>query len=127
MAYVGVVAEMLGIDMDEIQGALETHFQSKQSAVDLNMRMIQTAASWAAENLNKQDPYHLERSDQTGDLLLIDGNTASALGAIYGGVGFTAWYPITPSSSLADALEQYLPQLRKDDKTGKATYVVIQA
>ena len=127
MAYVGVVAEMLGIEMDEIQGALETHFLGKQSAVDLNMRMIQAAASWADENLIKQDPYHIERSDQTHDLLLVDGNTASALGAIYGGVGFAAWYPITPASSLADALEQYLPQLRKDEETGKATYVVIQA
>lgn len=99
----------------------------KQSAVDLNMRMIQAAGSWANENLIKQDPYHIERSDQTHDLLLVDGNTASALGAIYGGVGFAAWYPITPASSLADALEQYLPQLRKDEKTGKATYVVVQA
>ena len=81
MAYVGVVAEMLGIEIDEIQGALETHFMGKQSAVDLNMRMIQAAASWADENLIKQDRYHIERSDQTHDLLLVDGNTASALGA----------------------------------------------
>lgn len=127
MAYVGIVAEMLGIELDEIRGSLETHFMGKQSAVDLNMRMIQTASSWAKENLIKQDPYHIERSDQTQDLLLIDGNTASALGAIYGGVSFAAWYPITPASSLADALEQYLPQLRVDKETGKATYVVIQA
>ncbi|UCF59839.1 MAG: 2-oxoacid:acceptor oxidoreductase subunit alpha [Anaerolineaceae bacterium] len=127
MAYVGIVAEMLGIDMDEIRGALETHFMGKQSAVDLNMRTIQAASSSAEENLIKQDSYYLERSDQTHDLLLIDGNTASALGAIYGGVSFAAWYPITPASSLADALEQYLPQLRMDEETGKATYVVIQA
>jgi 2-oxoglutarate ferredoxin oxidoreductase subunit alpha len=127
MAYVGIVAEMLGIEMDEIRGALKTHFMGKQSAVDLNIHMIQAAASWAEENLVKQDSYHLERSDQTHNLLLIDGNTASALGAIYGGVSFAAWYPITPASSLADALEQYLPQLRVDEKTGKATYAVIQA
>jgi 2-oxoglutarate ferredoxin oxidoreductase subunit alpha len=127
MAYVGVVAKMLAIEMDEVRGALVTHFQSKQSAVDLNMRMIQAAASWADENFSKKDPYHVERIDQTQDLLLIDGNTASALGAIYGGVGFAAWYPITPASSLADALEEYLPQLRKDEETGKASYVVIQA
>jgi 2-oxoglutarate ferredoxin oxidoreductase subunit alpha len=127
MAYVGVVARMLGIEMDEIRGALMTHFQNKQNAVDLNMRMIQAAASWAEEHLSKEDPYQIERIDQTQDLLLIDGNTASALGAIYGGVGFAAWYPITPASSLADALEEYLPQLRKDRETGKATYVVIQA
>jgi 2-oxoglutarate ferredoxin oxidoreductase subunit alpha len=95
--------------------------------VDLNMRMIQAAASWANENLIKKDPYHVERIDHSKDSLLIDGNTASALGAIYGGVGFAAWYPITPASSLADALEEYLPQLRKDEETGKASYVVIQA
>jgi 2-oxoglutarate ferredoxin oxidoreductase subunit alpha len=127
MAYVGVVAKMLGIEMDEVREALMTHFKSKQSAVDLNMRMIQAAASWANENLIKKDPYHVERIDHSKDSLLIDGNTASALGAIYGGVGFAAWYPITPASSLADALEEYLPQLRKDEETGKASYVVIQA
>ncbi|MEW6568345.1 MAG: 2-oxoacid:acceptor oxidoreductase subunit alpha [Chloroflexota bacterium] len=127
MAYVGVVAHMLGIDLCEVRGALETHFQGRASAVELNMRMVQAAADWAAANLVKRDPYRIERAALTRDLILIDGNTAAALGAIYGGVGFAAWYPITPASSLAEALTEYLPRLRRDPATGKLTCAVIQA
>jgi 2-oxoglutarate ferredoxin oxidoreductase subunit alpha len=127
MVYVGVVAEMLGFEMTEIRAALETHFQGRTKPVEMNMSMVEAAAEWAKDNLTKQDPYWVERSNQTEGLILIDGNTASALGAVYGGVNFAAWYPITPASSLADALQQYLPKLRKDPETGKATYSVIQA
>ncbi len=125
MAYVGIVSQMLGIDLDEIHGALVTHFQGKAKPVELNMRMIQAAAAWAESNLHKADPFVVRREDKTRGKILIDGNTAAALGAIFGGMTFAAWYPITPASSLADALQQYLPQMRKED--GKATYAVIQA
>ena len=91
------------------------------------MSVAQTAAAWARDNLTKQDPYRVKRLDKTKDLLLIDGNTAAALGAIYGGVAFAAWYPITPASSLADAVNEYLPRLRRDPETGDATCAVIQA
>ncbi len=127
MVYVGVVAQILGIEMAEIRAALETHFQGRAKPVDMNMSMVEAAAKWAADNLTKQDPYSVVRSNQTDGLILIDGNTSSALGAVYGGVNFVAWYPITPASSLADALLEYLPQLRKDPETGKPTYAVIQA
>lgn len=127
MVYVGVVAQMMGIEIDEIRAALETHFQGREKPVNLNMEMINAAAEWAEENLEKVDPYILQRDDQTDGLVLIDGNTAAGLGAAYGGVSFAAWYPITPASSLADSLKQYLDELRVDEKTGKATYAVIQA
>ncbi len=127
MVYVGVVAEILSIEMDEIRAALETHFNGRAKPVEMNMAMVDAAAQWAADNLTKQDPYMVERSNQTEGLVLIDGNTSSALGAVYGGVNFAAWYPITPASSLADALLEYLPRLRKDPESGKATYAVIQA
>lgn len=127
MVYVGVVSEILGIEMAEIRAALETHFQGRSKPIEMNMSMVEAAAKWANENLAKQDPYKVERSDQTEGLILIDGNTSSALGAVYGGVNFAAWYPITPASSLADGLLEFLPQLRKDPETGKATYAVIQA
>jgi 2-oxoglutarate ferredoxin oxidoreductase subunit alpha len=127
MVYVGVVAEILKIELAEIRAALETHFQGRPKPVEMNMSMVEAAAKWAADNLTKQDPYEVERSNQTEGLILIDGNTASALGAVYGGVNFIAWYPITPASSLADGLLDFLPQLRKDPETGKPTYAVIQA
>jgi 2-oxoglutarate ferredoxin oxidoreductase subunit alpha len=127
MAYVGVVAQMLGIELDAVRSALSTHFKGRASAVDLNMGMVQAAADWARANLAKRDPYTVERSDQTRGKILIDGNTAAALGALYGGVSFAAWYPITPASSLAEALGDYLPHLRKDPATGQLTCAVVQA
>jgi len=127
MAYVGVVAQMLGVDLGEVRAALDTHFQGRASAVDLNMRMVRAAAEWAAANLVKRDPFRIERRDLTRGMILVDGNTAAALGSIYGGVGLVAWYPITPASSLAESLADYLPRLRRDPVSGKLTCAVIQA
>jgi 2-oxoglutarate ferredoxin oxidoreductase subunit alpha len=127
MVYVGIVSQMIGIQLEAIQAALETHFGGREKPIALNMSVVASAASWAAENLIKQDHYYIEKDDQTAGCILIDGNTAGALGSIYGGVSFTAWYPITPASSLPDALLAYLPRLRKDEETGKQTYAVIQS
>jgi 2-oxoglutarate ferredoxin oxidoreductase subunit alpha len=125
MGYVGIVSEILGIDLEAVNGALLTHFDGREKPVELNMRMINLAANWAKENLEKQDPYFVQADDKTAGKILIEGNTAGALGAIYGGVSFASWYPITPASSFADAIREYLPQLRKDN--GKSSYAVIQA
>lgn len=127
MVYVGVVAHILQIDIEEIRGALVTHFQGKAKPVEMNMSMVEAAAEWAKQNLTKQDSYVVERDHQTEGLILIDGNTASALGAVYGGVGFAAWYPITPASSLAESLQAYLAELRTDKESGQANYSVVQA
>lgn len=127
MVYVGVLAEMLSIDLDKVHMALDFHFNGKQKPINLNFDIIKSASAWAAENLVKGDPYRLQPMDATHDFIMADGNTAAALGAIYGGVHFVSWYPITPASSLAEALEQHLPALRKDSETGKNTYAVVQA
>ncbi len=127
MAYVGVLACLLGIDMDEIKAALHWQFKGKAKAITPNVKTITAAFDWAKENLPKNDPFRVERMDKTKGLIMIDGNTAAALGAIYGGVTFVAWYPITPATSLADALTDYLPDLRTDAETGKPTYSVLQA
>ncbi len=127
MVYVGIVSEKLGIEIEAVRDALDTHFQGKTKAVDLNMQVVKAAAEWSRAYLPKADPYLVERDNQTQGKIIMDGNTAGALGAIYGGVSFTAWYPITPASSLADALIANLPLLRKDEATGKQTYAVLQA
>lgn len=127
MAYVGVLIELLGIELEEVRAALDWHFRGKAKAIEPNVKTISAAIEWAKTNLVKRDPYELERMDKTGGMIMIDGNTAGALGAIYGGVTFAAWYPITPATSLADALNVYLPQLRTDPETKKPTYSVIQA
>lgn len=127
MVYVGVLAEILKIDMEKIYQALEFHFKGKQKPIDLNYMVCTRAAEWARLNLTKTDPYQLAPMNNTDGYIMTDGNTAGALGAIYGGVQFAAWYPITPASSLAESLIEYLPKLRKDPETGKNTYAVVQA
>ena len=127
MVYVGVLVKMLGIDLDKIYQALDFHFKSKTKPIDLNFGVIQTAYKWAEENLVKTDPYRVEPMDATSGYIMADGNTAAALGSIYGGVQLVAWYPITPASSLAESLHEYLPILRKDPETGKNTFAVVQA
>jgi 2-oxoglutarate/2-oxoacid ferredoxin oxidoreductase subunit alpha len=126
MVYVGILAQMLEIKFDAIQQALDFHFKGKEGPIKSNLSVINAGAEWAEKNLKKTDPFVAEKLEKTGDLIMSDGNTAGALGAIYGGVQFAAWYPITPASSLAESLNIYLPQLRKT-KAGKNTYAVVQA
>lgn len=128
MVYVGAAAHLLGIEMDEIQAALEWNFKGKPKPIALNWDMVQRAYDWAVENITDEQPYRCERmSGFNEDKVLIDGNSAGALGALFNGVSFVSWYPITPSSSLAEAINSYGPDLRKDPETGKATYAVVQA
>ena len=126
MVYVGILAQTIRADLEKIKNALEFHFKGKQKPIDLNFNVVQSAANWAKENLEKKDPYYVEPLDKTEGLIMADGNTAGALGSIYGGVQFIGWYPITPASSLAEQVIDYLPVLRKRDD-GKHTYAVVQA
>ncbi|MCB0118475.1 MAG: 2-oxoacid:acceptor oxidoreductase family protein, partial [Anaerolineales bacterium] len=126
MVYVGVLAQMIGIDLEKIRAALTFHFKGKQKPIDMNFNALKAGADWAAENLEKKDPYTLEPMNKTDGLIMADGNTAAALGSIFGGVQFAGWYPITPATSLAEALNDYLPVLRKRED-GKHTYAVVQA
>ena len=127
MVYVGVVSCMLGIDLEMILQALTFHFRGKQKAIDMNYGLVMTAFNWAKENLHPQDRFRVEPINKTGGYIMADGNTAAALGALYGGMQFCAWYPITPASSLAESFNEYVPMLRKDPETGKFTCVVLQA
>ncbi len=125
MVYVGALSHLYGIEVDELYDGLNHHFKGKAKAVDMNMNVIRLTLEWAKDNLVKADPYRIERMDKTKGLIMIDGNTAAALGAIYGGITVGAWYPITPSTSLFDALNAYLPKLRQD--TDGKSYAIIQA
>ncbi|MFZ5881858.1 MAG: 2-oxoacid:acceptor oxidoreductase subunit alpha [Chloroflexota bacterium] len=126
MIYVGVLAQMIGIDLETIRSALTFHFKGKEKPITLNYDAVVAGAEWAKANLTKTDPFHVEPMDKTHGMIMADGNTAGALGSIYGGLQFTAWYPITPASSLAESLNEFLPMLRKRDD-GKHTYAVVQA
>jgi 2-oxoglutarate ferredoxin oxidoreductase subunit alpha len=126
MVYVGVLAQMIGIDLEKIYAALNFHFKGKQKPIDMNFNTVKASAEWAKTSLEKKDSYYLEPMDKTDGLIMADGNTAGAIGAIFGGVQFAAWYPITPASSLAEALNDYFPLLRKRED-GRRTYAVVQA
>ncbi len=127
MVYVGVVAQIIGIDLQQIYDALDVHFKGKTKPIESNYTVVKTAAEWAQANLTKTDPYWIESMGGNDGLIMSDGNSAAALGAIYGGVQFAAWYPITPASSLAETLHEYIPRLRKDPESGKDTCVIVQA
>jgi len=127
MVYVGVLAYILHINMQSIHQALDFHFNGNPKPIELNLNIIQAAFNWAETNLTKSDPYIVETMDATDGYIMADGNTAGALGTIYGGVQFSAWYPITPASSLPEALIEYLPKLRVDPETEKNSFAVVQA
>ena len=127
MIYDGVLARLLDIDMAEIERSLRKQFKKKPKAADLNFNAAKAGYEFAEAQLTKTDPYHLERMNLTEGKIIIDGNSAAALGCMFAGVTVVAWYPITPSSSLCESLIEYLKRYRIDKETGKATFAVVQA
>lgn len=125
MVYVGVVAQLLGIDMPEVEAALVKQFKGKEKAIDLNLGAVKLGAAWAKENVTTPIPFRLERMDATKGKIIIEGNRAAAIGCLFGGCTVVAWYPITPSSSLCENLIAYLSKYRVKD--GKASFAVVQA
>lgn len=126
MIYVGVVGELLSIEESEIDTAIRKQFEGKEKAINLNLEAARIGRDWARENLKKDDPFRVERMDATKGKIIIDGNTAAAIGCMFAGVSVVAWYPITPASTLCENLIDYLKSYRHDED-GKATYAVIQA
>lgn len=127
MIYVGVLAERLGIDEAEVQAALNAQLGRKPKALALNLAAVHSGMAYAREHFDQDDHYRVARMNATAGRILIDGNTAAALGALFAGVTVVSWYPITPSSSLVEALIGFLEQHRRDAVTGKATFGVVQA
>jgi 2-oxoglutarate ferredoxin oxidoreductase subunit alpha len=125
--YVGVLAHLLDIEMDEVKRAIGKQFAKKASAAALNTQAAVAGYDWARENLAKQTSFTLQRGSATEGKIIIEGNQAAGLGLVFGGVTVLAWYPITPSSSLCEACIDYLEAYRRDPETGKATYAVVQA
>ena len=126
MIYVGVVAKLLAMDMKAVETALRRQFAKKQKAADLNWAAVEAGYNYANESLTKQDPFALEQMHATDGKIIIDGNAAAALGAMFAGVTVVTWYPITPSSSVVEQLIDYLKKYRVEPD-GKATFAVVQA
>jgi len=126
MIYVGVVAKLLDLDMEEVDKALRKQFAKKVKAANLNLAAVQAGFDYASASLSKGDPFRIERMDKNHGKIIIDGNTASALGCVFAGCTVLSWYPITPSSSLAENMIEYLKRFRIGPD-GKATFAVVQA
>ena len=126
MIYVGVVAKLLEIDMGEVEKAIRKQFSKKVKAANLNLAAVQAGFDFAAANLPKRDSYFIQRMDKTAGKIIVDGNSAAALGCMFAGTTFVAWYPITPSSSLPEAMIDYMKRFRVG-ADGKATFAIVQA
>ncbi len=127
MTYVGVVAQLLDIDVAEVEKAIRKQFKSKAKAAELNILAMRAGMEYAGTNLAKTDPYRIMRMDKTQGKIIIDGNFAAALGAVFGGCTVVTWYPITPSTSLVETMIDYMKHYRIDPESGKATFAILQA
>ena len=126
MVYVGAVAQILHIDLGLVESGLRKQFSKKQKVFDLNFGAVKAGYEYAQTTFTKQDPYFIETMDQTKGKIIIDGNAACGMGAVFAGVTVVAWYPITPSTSVVEATTDLLKKFRVTPD-GKATFAVVQA
>ncbi len=126
MVYVGVVAQLLKLDMAAVEAALRKQFAKKVKAADLNWAAVQAGFEYAAASFTKHDPFLIEPMNETAGKIIIDGNAAAALGCIFAGCTVAMWYPITPSSSLVENFIEYAKRYRVEPD-GKATFAIVQA
>ena len=124
--YVGAISVLLGIDAAVIEHLLAEQYKGKEKLLDANKQALHLGRDYATEHLPKIG-LSLQRADNVGDRIFVDGNTAAALGCVYGGATVCAWYPITPSSSLAEAFQKYCQKYRVDPETKQNRYAMIQA
>lgn len=127
MAYVGALAALIGLELKVIEKLVRETFASKQALIQSNMEAIALGYEYATEHFACPLPTRLKRLDKTAGHIMIDGNTAAALGCVYAGATVGAWYPITPSTSLMDAFRAFCEEYRKDSNTGERNYCVVQA
>ena len=126
MVYVGVVAQLLRIDLGVVEQCVRKQFSRKQKVFDLNFGAVETGYEYAKVNFTKRDPFYIERMNQTAGKIIVDGNAACGMGAVFAGVTVVAWYPITPSTSLIEATTDLLKKFRVTPE-GKATFAVVQS
>jgi len=125
--YVGALAALLNIEFEVLTGLIADQFKGKEKLITPNVHALELGFHYARENFECPIGIRVERRDNVGDKILIDGNTACGLGAVYGGATVAAWYPITPSTSVVDAYEMYARRLRVCPASGKQKFAIVQA
>ena len=126
MLFVGIVGQILKIPLDALHSTVYSHFSSKPTIAESNFSMIKTGYDYAAANLEKKDRFEIKQLPPLSDYILTDGNNAGGLGSLFGGAQFCSWYPITPATSLVEAMIDQVDTLRIDPVTGKKTCVILQ-
>ena len=127
IVYLGALSALLNIEFDVITGMVATQYKGKDDLIKPNIHALEIGRQYALDYLNGPIEYQVRRCDAVGDKILIEGNTAAALGALYGGATVCAWYPITPSTSMAEAFERHAGQMRIDKATRRRKFAVLQA
>lgn len=127
MAYVGAAAALLNLDLSVIEQLVREMFSTKEKLIPLNMQAVALGHDYAKANFKCPLNFHVSPLDKTRGKVMIDGNTAAGLGAVFGGATFGAWYPITPSTSLMDAFQKYCEEYRVDPDTGQNNFCILQA
>ena len=127
VAYAGALVATLEIDMHTVEALLDERFAGKKALRDSNLQALKIGYDYAKEHFNCPLPFHLQPMDANGDKVLIDGNTATALGCVYAGATVAAWYPITPATSVMDAFKEFCEKYRRDPETERNNYCIIQA
>ncbi len=125
--YVGALSALLDLDPEAVRGLIAEQFKGKDKLIQPNYEALEMGRRWATENLPCPIGLRLRRTDKVGDRIFTSGNNAAALGALFGGATVCAWYPITPSTSLAEAFERHCNRLRKDPATGRNRFAIVQA
>jgi len=125
--YVGALARMLDIEPDVVPRLLGEQYKGKQKLMEPNLDAYRKGYEYAAQHLADACDLKVRRADNVGDRIFLDGNAAAALGCVYGGASVCAWYPITPSSSVAEAFQNYCSRLRVDKETGENRFAIVQA
>jgi 2-oxoglutarate ferredoxin oxidoreductase subunit alpha len=127
ITYLGAMAGLLNIEFDVITGMVATQYKGKDALIEPNIRALELGRDYALEYLQAPLPLQVRRSDGVGDRIMMDGNDAAGLGSLYGGATVCAWYPITPSTSVAESFENHCKKLRIDPETGQKNYAFMQA
>ncbi len=125
--YIGALSLLLGIDAAEIEKLFAEQYKGKEKLLDSNIKALNLGRDYAKEHLPHPFGLRIQRANAVGDRIFVDGNTAAALGCVYGGATVCAWYPITPSSSLAEAFQKYCMKYRVDAETGENKFAIVQA
>jgi|TARA_B110000908_G_scaffold60511_1_gene73479 2-oxoglutarate ferredoxin oxidoreductase subunit alpha len=125
--YVGALAALINIEFDVLTGLIADQFEGKEKLIAPNIHAMELGFQYAQKHYQCPLSISLQRRDNLGDKILMDGNTACGLGAVYGGATMAGWYPITPSTSVVEGYEKYCKRLRIDPGTGKNNYAIIQA